>query len=103
MAYGGLAGDPEVAADLNTIRVWQRKVLTGNLDWPLEASVWDNALSKGRGRGPILHLKIQANRFGWVPQQGGWRSGDEFFTWEEADLKIKWDLAKALRINCILR
>eukprot|EP00971_Amphidinium_carterae_P079937 1581489-Amphidinium_carterae.2 len=26
MAYGGPAGDPQVAADLNTIRVWQRKL-----------------------------------------------------------------------------
>eukprot|EP00971_Amphidinium_carterae_P127404 2524243-Amphidinium_carterae.1 len=29
MAYGGLAGDPQVTAHLNTIRVWQRKLNTG--------------------------------------------------------------------------
>eukprot|EP00971_Amphidinium_carterae_P028543 561713-Amphidinium_carterae.1 len=28
MAYGGPAGDPQVTADLNTIRVWQRKLNT---------------------------------------------------------------------------
>eukprot|EP00971_Amphidinium_carterae_P329415 6461846-Amphidinium_carterae.1 len=58
MACGGPAGDPQVAADLNTIRVWQRKLNTGTLEWPLEESIWDNALSKGQGRGPIRHLKI---------------------------------------------
>eukprot|EP00971_Amphidinium_carterae_P145911 2892046-Amphidinium_carterae.2 len=41
MAYGGPAGDPQVTADLNTIRAWQRKLQTGTLDWPLEESVWD--------------------------------------------------------------
>eukprot|EP00971_Amphidinium_carterae_P151951 3011548-Amphidinium_carterae.1 len=49
MAYGGPAGDPQVTADLNTIRVWQRKLNAGTLKWPLEQSIWNNALSKGRG------------------------------------------------------
>eukprot|EP00971_Amphidinium_carterae_P115710 2291710-Amphidinium_carterae.1 len=31
MAYGGPAGHPQVTADLNTIRVWQRKLNTGTL------------------------------------------------------------------------
>eukprot|EP00971_Amphidinium_carterae_P199785 3965550-Amphidinium_carterae.1 len=38
MAYGGPAGDPQVTADLNTIRAWaawQRKLHAGTLDWPL--------------------------------------------------------------------
>eukprot|EP00971_Amphidinium_carterae_P219713 4362311-Amphidinium_carterae.2 len=66
MARGGLAGDPQVTADLNTIRVWRRKLNTGTLVWPLEESVWETALNKGRGRGPIRHLKTLANRVGWI-------------------------------------
>eukprot|EP00971_Amphidinium_carterae_P099422 1966882-Amphidinium_carterae.4 len=100
MAYGGPAGDPQVTADLNAIRVWQRKLSTGTLEWPLDESIWDNALSKGRGRGPILHLKTLANRVGWVPHPHGWKSGEQIFTWHEAYLKIKsrfkWDSARAL-------
>eukprot|EP00971_Amphidinium_carterae_P057353 1133954-Amphidinium_carterae.1 len=36
MAYGGPAGDPKVTADLNTIRIWQRHLDAGRLEWPLE-------------------------------------------------------------------
>eukprot|EP00971_Amphidinium_carterae_P008034 158868-Amphidinium_carterae.1 len=32
MAYGGPAGDPQVTADLNTVRAWQRKLAAGPLD-----------------------------------------------------------------------
>eukprot|EP00971_Amphidinium_carterae_P020767 409542-Amphidinium_carterae.2 len=71
MAYGGPAGDPQLTDDLNTIRVWQQKINTGTFEWPLQKRIWDNALSKGRGRGPIRHLKILANRAGRVPQPGG--------------------------------
>eukprot|EP00971_Amphidinium_carterae_P350263 6491460-Amphidinium_carterae.3 len=35
MAYGGPAGDPQVTADLNTVRAWQRKLNAGTLNWPL--------------------------------------------------------------------
>eukprot|EP00971_Amphidinium_carterae_P045146 888379-Amphidinium_carterae.2 len=68
---GGPAGDPQVNADLNTVRVWQRKLNTGTLEWPLDESIWDNSLSKGRGRGPIRHLKTLADRVGWVPHPKG--------------------------------
>eukprot|EP00971_Amphidinium_carterae_P169572 3359446-Amphidinium_carterae.1 len=71
LTYAGPAGDPQVTADLNTIRVWQRKLNTGTLEWPLDESMWDTALSKGRGRGPIRHLKTLADRFGWVPHPHG--------------------------------
>eukprot|EP00971_Amphidinium_carterae_P307302 6106875-Amphidinium_carterae.1 len=50
MAYGGPAGDPQLTADLNTIRAWQRKLDASTLAWPLEPSVWDNALDNGRGK-----------------------------------------------------
>eukprot|EP00971_Amphidinium_carterae_P211551 4197570-Amphidinium_carterae.1 len=74
MAYGGPAGDPQVTADLNTIRAWQQKLQTSTLVWPLDESVWDSALAKRRGHGPIRHLKTLANRLGWNPQPGGWLS-----------------------------
>eukprot|EP00971_Amphidinium_carterae_P115981 2297479-Amphidinium_carterae.1 len=32
MAYGGSAGDPQVTADLNFIRIWQRRLDVGKLD-----------------------------------------------------------------------
>eukprot|EP00971_Amphidinium_carterae_P091357 1808534-Amphidinium_carterae.1 len=86
MAYGGPAGDPQVTADLNTIRVWQRKLNIGTLVWPLEEGVWEIALNKGRGRGPIRHLKTLANRVGWVPHPQGWTP----------DWKIKHDSSRAL-------
>eukprot|EP00971_Amphidinium_carterae_P316927 6300356-Amphidinium_carterae.1 len=76
MAYGGPAGYLQVTADLNT-----RKLQTSTLNWPLEESVWNDALAQGRGRGPIRHLKTLANRLGWAPQPGGWH-------------KVKWDSAK---------
>eukprot|EP00971_Amphidinium_carterae_P046626 918293-Amphidinium_carterae.1 len=41
------AGDPQVTADLNTVRAWQRKLNAGTLEWPLEPSVWEHALDKG--------------------------------------------------------
>eukprot|EP00971_Amphidinium_carterae_P237340 4711312-Amphidinium_carterae.1 len=75
MSYGGPAGDPQVTSDLNTIRGWQRKLNAGTLAWPLETEVWDRALTKGRGR-------------------GGWRCEDQYFTWSEADYKVKWDSAR---------
>eukprot|EP00971_Amphidinium_carterae_P149329 2960634-Amphidinium_carterae.2 len=96
MAYGGPAEDPQVTADLNTNRVWQRKLNTGALVWPLDESVWETALNKGRGRGPIRHLKTLANRDGWVPHQQGWQCGEQVFTWQAADWKIKQDSSRAL-------
>eukprot|EP00971_Amphidinium_carterae_P270358 5364571-Amphidinium_carterae.3 len=71
----GLARDQQVTADLNTVRAWQRKLQTGTLNWPLEASVWDGALGKGRGRGPYDISKH-------------WRTGLD-------DYKLKWDSARA--------
>eukprot|EP00971_Amphidinium_carterae_P004954 99326-Amphidinium_carterae.2 len=35
MAHGGPAADPQVSADLSTVRVWHRRILAGKLDWPL--------------------------------------------------------------------
>eukprot|EP00971_Amphidinium_carterae_P165904 3288554-Amphidinium_carterae.1 len=96
MAYGGPAGDPQVTADLNTIRAWQRKLHAGTLEWPLATEVWDGALLKGRGRGPIRHLRLLADRLAWVPADGGWLCEDQYFTWDEADYKVKWDSARAL-------
>eukprot|EP00971_Amphidinium_carterae_P098333 1945194-Amphidinium_carterae.1 len=96
MAYGGPAGDPQVTSDLNTIRAWQRKLNAGTLEWPLDTEVWDRTLSKGRGRGPIRHLRLLANRLAWLPAVGGWRCEDQYFTWGEADYKVKWDSARAL-------
>eukprot|EP00971_Amphidinium_carterae_P069284 1371062-Amphidinium_carterae.1 len=36
MAHGGPIGDPRVAADLSTVRVWQR-LAAGKVTWPLSA------------------------------------------------------------------
>eukprot|EP00971_Amphidinium_carterae_P152722 3027054-Amphidinium_carterae.5 len=96
MSYGGPVGDPQVTADLNTIRVWQRKLNTGTLVWPLDESVWEPALNKGRGRGPIRHLKTLANRAGWFPHQQRWQCGEQVFTWQDADLKIMQHSSRAL-------
>eukprot|EP00971_Amphidinium_carterae_P018737 369411-Amphidinium_carterae.1 len=96
MAYGGPAGDPQVTIDLNTVRAWQRKLNAGTLDWPLEPSAWEHALDKGRGRGPIRHLRLLADRLGWKPLPGGWLSEEQYFTWSEADYKVKWDSARVL-------
>eukprot|EP00971_Amphidinium_carterae_P006532 128832-Amphidinium_carterae.1 len=96
MAYGGPAGDPQVTSDLNTIRAWQRKLNAGTLEWPLDTEVWERALAKGRGRGPIRHLRLLADRLAWTPAVGGWRCEDQYFTWSEADYKVKWDSARAL-------
>eukprot|EP00971_Amphidinium_carterae_P111045 2199708-Amphidinium_carterae.2 len=96
MAYGGPAGDPQVTSDLNTIRACQRKLVAGPLEWPLDTEVWNRALHKGRGRGPIRHLRLLADRLAWIPAEGGWYCEDQYFTWSEADHKVKWDSAKHL-------
>eukprot|EP00971_Amphidinium_carterae_P080962 1601901-Amphidinium_carterae.1 len=59
-------------------------------------SVWEHVLDKGRGRGPIRHLRLLANRLGWQPQPGGWVSEGQYITWQEADFKVKWDSARVL-------
>eukprot|EP00971_Amphidinium_carterae_P112951 2236926-Amphidinium_carterae.1 len=88
MAYGGPAGDPQVTADLNAVRAWQRKLNAGTLDWPLEPSVWEHALDRGRRRGPIRHLRLLADRLGWKPLPGGWQCDEQYFTWSEADYEV---------------
>eukprot|EP00971_Amphidinium_carterae_P049371 973026-Amphidinium_carterae.1 len=64
MAHGGPAADPQVSADLSTVRVWHRRILAGKLEWPLPDNMWDNALRPGRGRGPTRNLKQLAERLG---------------------------------------
>eukprot|EP00971_Amphidinium_carterae_P072629 1436326-Amphidinium_carterae.1 len=99
MAYGGPAGDPPVTADLKTVRAWQRKLHAGTLDWPLKPSVWEHAFTKGRGRGPIRrirHLRLLADRLVWKLQRGGWLCDCQYFIWNEADYKVKWDSARIL-------
>eukprot|EP00971_Amphidinium_carterae_P247338 4911967-Amphidinium_carterae.4 len=37
-----------------------------------------------------------ADRLNWFPTPNGWRQGDQHFTWDEADYKVKWDSALQL-------
>eukprot|EP00971_Amphidinium_carterae_P195115 3871882-Amphidinium_carterae.1 len=30
---------------------------------------------------------LMANRLGWVPDVGGWCANDQWFSWDEADLR----------------
>eukprot|EP00971_Amphidinium_carterae_P041825 821894-Amphidinium_carterae.1 len=39
-----------VSADLRAVRVWTRRLLAGQVTWPLDGSLWNNALKAGRGR-----------------------------------------------------
>eukprot|EP00971_Amphidinium_carterae_P088079 1742355-Amphidinium_carterae.1 len=41
-------------------------------------------------------LRLMTNRLGWVPDVGGWRAQGQWFPWDEADLRAKWDSAKVL-------
>eukprot|EP00971_Amphidinium_carterae_P311489 6190873-Amphidinium_carterae.1 len=91
MAHGGPAADPQVSADLSTVRVWHRRILAGKMEWPLAAGMWDNALKPGRGRGPTRNLKQLAVRLGWVP---GPAANGQWFSWDEATLRAKWDSAQ---------
>eukprot|EP00971_Amphidinium_carterae_P120342 2384602-Amphidinium_carterae.2 len=49
MAHGGPTGDPQVAADLSTFRVWQRGLAAGKVTWPLRngwcAQAWARSWS----------------------------------------------------------
>eukprot|EP00971_Amphidinium_carterae_P040165 788377-Amphidinium_carterae.2 len=69
MAYGRPSGDLEVTADLNTICIWQRRLDAGRLEWSPYDRAWRTALyiDRGRGRGPIRHLRFLLERLGWVP------------------------------------
>eukprot|EP00971_Amphidinium_carterae_P001818 36575-Amphidinium_carterae.2 len=78
------------------VRVWHRRILANKLEWPLDARLWDNALQPGRGRGPTRNLKELAVRLGWVPAHGGWTCKGQWFLWDEATLRAKWDLAQVL-------
>eukprot|EP00971_Amphidinium_carterae_P330466 6463512-Amphidinium_carterae.1 len=93
MAHGGPTRDPRVAADLSTVRVWQRRIDAGKVIWPLSEVSWEGALRRGRGRGPIRNLRLMADRLNWVPTPEGWRQGKQHFTWPDADYKVKWDFA----------
>eukprot|EP00971_Amphidinium_carterae_P191710 3804035-Amphidinium_carterae.2 len=90
--------DPQASADLNTVRVGHRRVLAGQVTWPLEERLWSDALKDGRGRGPMRNLRLMADRLGWVPDEGGWRSQGQLFSWDEAVLKAKWDSARYFKI-----
>eukprot|EP00971_Amphidinium_carterae_P100924 1996721-Amphidinium_carterae.2 len=37
-----------------------------------------------------------ANRLGWVPDEGGGRSQGQWFSWDKAALRAKWDSAQVL-------
>eukprot|EP00971_Amphidinium_carterae_P086281 1707473-Amphidinium_carterae.2 len=65
-------GDPRVAVDLSTVRVWQRNLAAGKLTWPLSATTWEGALRKGRGRGPIRNCEPSVDS-----HCRGWRRGDQ--------------------------
>eukprot|EP00971_Amphidinium_carterae_P182038 3612615-Amphidinium_carterae.1 len=58
--------------------------------------MWDNALRPGRGRGPTRNLKQLAKRLGWLPALGGWTCYGQWFSWDEATLRAKWDSAQVL-------
>eukprot|EP00971_Amphidinium_carterae_P119902 2374866-Amphidinium_carterae.1 len=58
--------------------------------------MWDNALRPGRARGPTRNLKQLAERLGWFPALGGWTCEGQWFSWDEATLRAKWDSAQVL-------
>eukprot|EP00971_Amphidinium_carterae_P000142 3279-Amphidinium_carterae.1 len=69
MAHGGPAADPQVSADLSTVRVWHRRILAGKMEWPLPDNMWDNALKMGEAE-VTRNLKQLAERLGWLPALG---------------------------------
>eukprot|EP00971_Amphidinium_carterae_P071473 1413922-Amphidinium_carterae.2 len=95
MVHGGPSGDPRVAADLSTVRVLQHCIAAGKVHWPLLKASWEGALEaalrRGRGRGPIRNLRQMADRLQWVPTATGWCQGEQCFTWDETDYKVKRD------------
>eukprot|EP00971_Amphidinium_carterae_P305779 6077018-Amphidinium_carterae.1 len=66
------------------------------MEWPLLVLLWDHALRPGRGRGPVRNLKQLAVRLGWLAAEGGWISNGQWFLWDEATLRAKWDSAQVL-------
>eukprot|EP00971_Amphidinium_carterae_P003897 77513-Amphidinium_carterae.2 len=56
-------------------------------------------LNRGKGHGPVRHLRLLADRLGWIFQPGGWSCGEQFFTWYEADYRVKWDSACVLCVE----
>eukprot|EP00971_Amphidinium_carterae_P231767 4599762-Amphidinium_carterae.1 len=43
MAHGGPAADPQVSADLSTVRVWNKRILAGKLECGTTPSNLDEA------------------------------------------------------------
>eukprot|EP00971_Amphidinium_carterae_P284076 5640165-Amphidinium_carterae.5 len=87
MAYGKPAGDLQVSANLNTIRIWQRRLDAGLqkvLRWPPDDWAWNTAFAKlavkGRGRGPIRHLPLGSS---WMDTPGC-----------KLEVEVKWNSAR---------
>eukprot|EP00971_Amphidinium_carterae_P117004 2317112-Amphidinium_carterae.4 len=105
--YGAEVGGMSVA-HINDVRVSARKALGKGANLrrssPLELMAYGGpagdpqkpALNKGRGRRPIRDLKTLANRVGWVPHPQGRQCGEQIFTWQDANWKIKRDSSRAL-------
>eukprot|EP00971_Amphidinium_carterae_P048289 951208-Amphidinium_carterae.1 len=94
MAHGGPTGDPRVSADLSTVRVWQRQLAAGMVTWPLFQTIWEGALRKGRGRGPICNLRMMADRFGSRPCDARFATAQ--VGWAESETNVKTALNAAL-------
>eukprot|EP00971_Amphidinium_carterae_P323987 6438439-Amphidinium_carterae.2 len=45
-------------------------------------------------------LRLLADQLGWIPQPGGWLCDEQYFTWSEADYKVKWVSSRVLLPSC---
>eukprot|EP00971_Amphidinium_carterae_P011712 230580-Amphidinium_carterae.2 len=88
MDHGGPAADPQVSADLSTVRVWNRRILAGKLELPLEPCLWDSV-----GRRPIARKRQRADT---QPKAAG-RSAWLVTSRRRLDLpRSAWDSAQVL-------
>eukprot|EP00971_Amphidinium_carterae_P126477 2505609-Amphidinium_carterae.1 len=80
MAHGGPTVDPRVAADLRTVRVWQRCLAACKVTWPLSEATWDG--SQRAWPGPPQHVHDGGQACLGSPRscQSGWREGEQHFT-----------------------
>eukprot|EP00971_Amphidinium_carterae_P297879 5918727-Amphidinium_carterae.2 len=90
--YGAEIGSMSTA-HMNDVRISARKALDKGAN--LRRSTPLALMAYGGPAG--------ADRLGWKPQQGGWQCEAQYFTWCEADYKVKRDSARVLLVDVAIK
>eukprot|EP00971_Amphidinium_carterae_P149304 2960214-Amphidinium_carterae.2 len=91
--YGAEVGGMS-ASHMNDVRISARKALGKGANLRRSSSL--ELMAYGGPAEDPQRLRLPADRLAWTTAVGGWYCEDQYFTWSEADYKVKWDSARAL-------